>query len=50
MRLRQLVPGLTAAFAATAAASAPFNPVEFFNGRTHGEGELKIIVQSPEDT
>ena len=28
------------------AQAAPFNPVEFFRGRTHGEGMLKIIFQS----
>jgi hypothetical protein len=28
-------------------AHAAFNPVEFFRGRTHGEGTLKIIFQSP---
>jgi hypothetical protein len=28
------------------AAAAAFNPVEFFRGRTHGEGTLKIIFQS----
>lgn len=27
--------------------AAPFNPVEFFRGKTHGEGNLKIIFQSP---
>jgi hypothetical protein len=27
-------------------AQAAFNPVEFFRGRTHGEGMLKIIFQS----
>jgi hypothetical protein len=34
----------------SAASSEPtsFNPVEFFRGRTHGEGTLKIIFQSPE--
>jgi Protein of unknown function (DUF3833) len=26
---------------------AAFNPVEFFRGRTHGEGTLKIIFQAP---
>jgi hypothetical protein len=26
---------------------AAFNPVEFFRGRTHGDGMLKIIFQSP---
>jgi hypothetical protein len=37
-----------AALIATAApADAAFNPVEFFRGRTHGEGTLKIIFQAP---
>jgi len=27
--------------------AAAFNPVEFFRGKTHGEGMLKIIFQSP---
>lgn len=31
---------------AGAAAATPFNPVEFFRGKTHGEGTLKIIFQS----
>jgi hypothetical protein len=30
-----------------AKANAAFNPVEFFQGRTRGEGTLKIIFQSP---
>lgn len=30
-----------------APAQAAFNPVEFFRGKTHGEGMLKIIFQSP---
>ena len=40
--------GLATAFLITAAAPAhaAFNPVEFFKGRTHGEGMLKIIFQS----
>ena len=29
-----------------APAQAAFNPVEFFRGKTHGEGMLKIIFQS----
>ena len=33
--------------ATTAPAHATFNPVEFFHGRTHGDGMLKIIFQSP---
>jgi hypothetical protein len=32
---------------AAAPAHAAFNPVEFFRGRTHGEGMLKVIFQSP---
>jgi len=28
-------------------ATAAFNPVEFFKGRTRGEGILKVIFQSP---
>jgi hypothetical protein len=28
-------------------AHAAFNPVEFFRGKTHGDGLLKIIFQSP---
>jgi hypothetical protein len=28
-------------------ASAEFNPVDFFRGRTHGEGVLKVIFQAP---
>ena len=32
--------------AAAAPAHAAFNPVEFFRGRTHGDGTLKIIFQA----
>lgn len=32
--------------AAAAPAQAAFNPVDFFRGRTHGEGMLKVIFQS----
>lgn len=28
--------------------AARFNPVEFFRGRSHGDGTLKVIFQSPE--
>ena len=31
------------------AANAAFNPVEFFRGRTHGEGTLKVVFQSPKN-
>ena len=31
---------------AAPAFAAPFNPVEFFRGRTHGDGTLKVIFQS----
>ena len=27
-------------------AAAPFNPVEFFRGQTHGDGTLKVIFQA----
>ena len=39
---------ITAAFllAIASPAYAAFNPVDFFKGRTHGEGMLKIIFQS----
>ena len=33
--------------ATSAPADAALNPVEFFRGRTHGEGTLKVIFQSP---
>jgi hypothetical protein len=42
----KLVLGLLMFVAASAQASTAFNPVEFFRGRSHGEGELKIIFQS----
>ena len=32
---------------AAAPAEAAFNPVAFFHGRTHGDGVLKVIFQSP---
>lgn len=32
---------------AVAAALLAFDPVEFFRGRTHGEGTLKAIFQAP---
>ena len=36
----------TLVVAATPLAAAPFNPVEFFRGRSQGEGVLKVIFQS----
>jgi hypothetical protein len=36
-----------AVLAAAAPAHAGFNPVEFFRGKTHGDGTLKVIFQSP---
>ena len=33
--------------AAASPAQAAFNPVEFFKGRTQGEGTLKVTFQSP---
>ena len=41
------IPGIAIALVAVAMpAQAEFNPVEFFRGRTHGEGTLKIIFQA----
>ncbi len=37
---------MIAAFFLAAATQAAFNPVEFFRGRTHGEGRLKAVLQS----
>lgn len=37
---------LAIALVAAVPAEAAFNPVEFFRGHTHGEGTLKIILQS----
>jgi hypothetical protein len=34
-----------AAFLASAPATGDFNPVDFFSGRTHGDGVLKVIFQ-----
>jgi hypothetical protein len=36
-----------ALFTISSAANAAFNPVEFFRGRTHGAGTLKVIFQAP---
>lgn len=44
---RALALAAIVAFAA-APAHAAFNPVEFFHGRTHGEGTLKVIFRSSE--
>jgi hypothetical protein len=38
---------LSALLAAAPAQAATFNPVEFFRGRSHGDGDLKIIFQAP---
>lgn len=38
---------LLSALLASTPATANFNPVEFFRGRSHGDGNLKIIFQSP---
>ncbi|HYX47476.1 MAG TPA: DUF3833 family protein [Sphingomicrobium sp.] len=40
-------PAAAIALIAAAPAQSAFNPVEFFRGKTHGEGMLKIIFQSP---
>jgi hypothetical protein len=42
----RLAVAAAAALVIAAPAQAAFNPVEFFKGRTHGEGMLKIIFQS----
>ena len=34
--------------AVASAEVAAFNPVEFFRGKTHSEGVLRVIFQSPE--
>jgi hypothetical protein len=36
------------ALAVASAEATAFNPVEFFRGKTHGEGVLKVIFQSPQ--
>jgi hypothetical protein len=36
-----------AALLMSTAAQAAFNPVDFFRGRTHGTGTLKVIFRSP---
>lgn len=36
-----------AALGAATPSHAAFNPVDFFRGHTHGDGWLKIILQSP---
>ena len=36
---------MTLAAALLTVAAAVFNPVEFFKGRTHGDGTLKILLQ-----
>jgi hypothetical protein len=37
---------LSAVVVVASSAQAEFNPVDFFRGRTHGDGTLKIIFQS----
>jgi hypothetical protein len=41
-------PAALALAVAASAAHAAFNPVDFFRGRTHGTGTLKVIFSSPE--
>src|SRR6476659_5035403 len=45
--MKRLALFLICLMAASGALAAPFNPVEFFRGRTHGDGNLKVIFQSP---
>ena len=42
----KLAPAAAFLLVVAAQAQATFNPVEFFRGKTHGEGMLKIIFQS----
>lgn len=42
-----MTPALALLLAAAAPAERAFDPVEFFRGRTHGEGTLKVVFQSP---
>lgn len=42
----RIAAALSASLLAAAPAHAAFNPVDFFRGRTHGDGTLKIIFQS----
>ena len=44
--MTRLVLFLLALLAASPLTAAPFNPVEFFHGRSQGEGVLKVIFQS----
>ena len=43
--MRRLLPLLAMLLFAAPLAAAPFNPVEFFRGHTHGDGTLKVIFQ-----
>jgi Protein of unknown function (DUF3833) len=43
-----VIAALALAAVPAAAEPAPFNPVEFFRGKTHGDGVLKVIFQSPQ--
>jgi len=42
----KFAPMMLVLVAIAAPAEAAFNPVDFFSGRTHGEGLLKIVFQS----
>ena len=46
--MRLALVGAAALLVVSSAAEAAFNPVDFFRGRTHGTGTLKIIFSSPE--
>ncbi|HET9399274.1 MAG TPA: DUF3833 family protein [Sphingomicrobium sp.] len=39
---------LAAALLAAAAPAEPFDPVEFFEGRTHGTGTLRVAFKAPQ--
>lgn len=46
--LPRLAFGLLTILVAAPLSAAPFNPVDFFRGRTHGDGVLKVIFQASE--
>lgn len=48
--MRLAAAAVTALLLVAAPAQAAFNPVDFFRGRTHGDGRLKIIFQSTKTT
>ena len=41
---------MNALFVAALLSAQSFDPIQFFRGRTHGDGTLKILLQSPKRT